>query len=257
VGESKAGGTGVGDDVVMSEDTLSGGNIPSVTGKRKLSDTGTDSPGAPPAHATTPAAPPQPLPLPQGPGSGNGAGHGLNANANASGGLLSGITGAAGATAQRNAPVPAAAAAAAAAAPVATVAPVAAPVAAAAASSSSSSSAYSSSVRPYTTQSSGAVVSTENLDPAALRALQVKERHRECNKLVARKTRVKKKLELEALLYSHVQMKSSNHALRNILKVRPISSLSGSLSRPLSRPLSHLHLGPYIDSYLGPYLNRQ
>ena len=53
------------------------------------------------------------------------------------------------------------------------------------------------------------------------------ERHRECNKLVARKTRVKKKLELEALQHSFGALKASNRDLRSILKTvasREISS---------------------------------
>ena len=53
------------------------------------------------------------------------------------------------------------------------------------------------------------------------------ERHRECNKLVARKTRVKKKLELEALQHSFSALKTSNRDLRSILKTvagREISS---------------------------------
>ena len=55
----------------------------------------------------------------------------------------------------------------------------------------------------------------------------VTERHRECNKLVARKTRVKKKLELEALQQSFSALKTSNKDLRSILKTvagREISS---------------------------------
>ena len=51
--------------------------------------------------------------------------------------------------------------------------------------------------------------------------------YRECNKLVARKTRVKKKLELGALQHSFSQLKASNASLRMILKTvssREISS---------------------------------
>jgi hypothetical protein len=57
-------------------------------------------------------------------------------------------------------------------------------------------------------------------DPAALarRALTIQERHRECNKLVARKVRARKRLELEALQATFVQVRRANVSARSVLK---------------------------------------
>ena len=167
-GESKA-GTAAGEDEVLQ-----------MTGKRKLSDTDAESPvGAVHVHTTPAGAPHQ---LPPGPPQGSGGpGAGLNANANASGGLLSGITGAAGATAQRPAPSVAAASAVAVAVSSSSAYAYASDSAYASASASnpystSASNLYSTSVLPYTTmQNSGAAATAyaEGMDPATIRAMQV------------------------------------------------------------------------------------